>query len=535
MKTNTQVVQNRGATTGPIVLTQRRIWLIFGSLISGMFLSSLDQSILGPAMPTIVGELRGIEHQAWIITVYILAVCITMPLYGKFGDLFGRRRLFIGAIVIFVVGSAGAGFAGSIFGADSGLGFWELVFWRGIQGLGGGGLMILSQAIIADIVPPRDRGKFMAPMGAVFALSSIAGPLLGGYFTEHLDWRWCFWINIPVGIVALTVAVKFMTLPRRANTQRIDTPGILLMVLITAGLVLITSWGGVDYAWTSAVIISLVGATVLAIAAFIVVERRAAEPILPLHLFTNRVFLIATSVGMIIGVGMFAALGFLPSFLQIASGTSAAGSGLLMVPMMAGVILTVTVSGNRINRTGTYRQYPIIGMILSTVALVLLTTITEHTPLPVICGMLFLLGAGLGCVIQVIVLAVQNAVGPYEIGVATSSSNYFREIGAALGTAWFGTLFTGRLTDRLGGVVGAHPAKAAQAGFDSAAMTPAAVAVLPEPLHTSIVAAYADALAPAIWYVIPLFVIGIIATFLLPHVALSTEAGLVARGEAIHG
>jgi EmrB/QacA subfamily drug resistance transporter len=523
------------AAAAPLVLTTRRIWLIFGALIAGMFLSSLDQSILGPAMPTIVGELRGIEHQAWIITIYILAVCITMPLYGKFGDLFGRRRLFIGAIAIFIVGSAGAGFAGSIFGADSGLGFWELVFWRGIQGLGGGGLMILSQAVIADIVPPRDRGKFMGPMGAVFGLSSIAGPLLGGFFTEHLDWRWCFWINIPVGIVALVIALKYMTLPRRVNTQRIDMLGILLMVLITTGLVLITSWGGVDYPWNSPLMIGLIVGVVVAIAAFIVVERRAAEPILPMHLFTNRVFLIATSVGMILGVGMFAAVGFMPSFLQIASGTSAAGSGLLMVPMIVGLILTVTLSGNWINRTGTYRQYPIIGMSIAGVALVLLTTMTATTPLPVICAMLFLLGAGLGFVLQVIVLAVQNAVGPHEIGVATSSSNYFREIGAALGTAWFGALFTGRLTDRLGGAVSTHATQAAQTGFDPAAMTPAAVEALPEPLHNAIVSAYADALAPSIWYVIPLFAIGIIATWFIPHLKLSNEAGLVARGEAVHG
>jgi EmrB/QacA subfamily drug resistance transporter len=523
------------AAAAPLVLTQRRIWLIFGALIAGMFLSSLDQSIVGPAMPTIVGQLRGIQHQAWIITIYILAVCVTMPLYGKFGDLFGRRRLFIGAIAIFILGSAGAGFAGSIFGAESGLGFWELVFWRGIQGLGAGGLMILSQAIIADIVPARDRGKYMGPMGAVFGVSSVAGPLLGGFFTEHLSWRWCFWINVPVGIVALIIAIKYMTLPRRLNPHRTDTLGILLMVLITTGLVLISSWGGRDYAWNSAVMIGMIAATVIAIAGFVIVEHRAAEPILPLHLFSNRVFLIATSVGMILGIGMFAAIGYLPSFLQIASGASAAGSGLLMVPMIAGLILTVTVSARRINRTGTYRQYPIIGLIVAGVALVLLTTITEATPLSVIGAMIFLLGAGLGFVLQVIVLAVQNAVGPLEIGVATSTSNNFREIGAALGTAWFGALYTGRLTDRLGGAVAANAPQAPRSGFDLSAMTPATVDALPEPLHTAVISAYANSLAPAIWYVIPLFAIGIIATFLLPHVSLSNEAGLVARGEAVHG
>jgi EmrB/QacA subfamily drug resistance transporter len=516
-----------------MVLTDRRVWLIFSALIAGMFLSALDQSIVAPAMPTIVGELHGIDHQAWIITIYILAVCITMPLYGKFGDLIGRRALFLGAISIFVVGSIGAGFSGLIFGTDSGLAFWELVFWRGIQGLGGGGLMVLSQAIIADIVPARERGKFLGPLGAVFGISSIAGPLIGGLLTEHLSWRWCFWINVPVGLVALGIALRYMTLPTRKNTAPIDISGIALMIMITTSLVLITSWGGREHAWNSVLILGMIASTVVAIAVFIFVERRAAEPILPLHLFRNRVFLIATGVGMILGIGMFAAIGFLPSFLQISSGTSATASGLLMVPMMAGVIITITASGNLIARTGRYRQYPIIGMSLGCVALALLTTMTETTPLWMICSMIFLLGAGLGFVMQVLVLAVQNAVDPGEVGVATSSSNYFREIGAAVGTAWFGALFTGRLTEGLAGTVEDYADQAVTAGFDPAGMTPASVQALPEPLHTAVISAYADALAPALWYVVPLFAIGVIATLFLPNVPLSNEAGIIARGEAV--
>lgn len=535
MTTTDPTARTAPAGQAPLVLTQRRIWLIFSALLAGMFLSALDQSIVAPAMPTIVGELHGIDHQAWIITIYILAVCITMPLYGKFGDLLGRRTLFLGAISIFIVGSIGAGFSGLIFGTDSGAGFWELVFWRGIQGLGGGGLMVLSQAIIADIVPARDRGKYLGPMGAVFGVSSVAGPLIGGLLTEHLSWRWCFWINIPVGIVALLIALKYMTLPTRKSTRPIDVWGITLMVLITTSLVLITSWGGGLYAWNSWPILAMIGGTILAVVAFVLVERRAAEPILPLQLFTNRVFLIATGVGMILGIGMFAAIGFLPSFLQIASGTSATASGLLMVPMMAGVIITITTSGNLIARTGRYRQYPIIGMSLGCVALILLTTMTEQTPLWLICSMIFLLGAGLGFVMQVLVLAVQNAVDPGDVGVATSSSNYFREIGAAVGTAWFGALFTGRLTDRMAETVAGHPAQAASSGFDPTAMTPAAVDTLPEPLHTAVISAYADSLAPALWYVIPLFAVGVIATLFLPNVTLSNEAGLIARGEAIEG
>ena len=326
-----------------------------------------------------------------------------------------------------------------------------------------------------------------------------------------------------------------MTLPSHKNTRPIDVGGITLMVLITTALVLITSWGGTEYPWNSPVILTMIALTLLAVAGFILVERRAAEPILPLHLFGDKVFLIATGVGMILGIGMFAAIGFLPLFLQIAAGTSATASGLLMVPMMAGVILTITASGNLIARTGRYRQYPIIGMSLAGLALALLTTMTASTPLWLICTMIFLLGAGLGFVMQVLVLAVQNAVDPGEVGVATSSSNYFREIGAAVGTAWFGALFTSRLTRRLDGAVQDNASQAGSAGFDPAAMTPAAVQALPEPLHGAVISAYADALAPALWYVVPLFVIGVVATLFLPNVPLADEAGIVARGEAVPG
>ncbi|TXG92603.1 MFS transporter [Rhodococcus rhodnii] len=518
-----------------MVLTQKTVWLIFGALIAGMFLSSLDQSIVGPAMPTIVGELHGVEHQAWLITIYILAVCITMPLYGKFGDLFGRRALFIAAITIFTIGSAGAGFAGMLTDPASTIGFWELVAWRGVQGIGGGGLMILSQAIIADIVPASERGKYMGPMGAVFGISAVAGPLLGGFFTDHLDWRWCFWINVPVGIVAVLVAVKYMKLPSHRTDAPIDYAGIVAMILATAGLVLVTDLGGKTYAWGSPQMIALIGATLAAIIVLVLVERRAVEPILPLHLFRNRVFVVSTIVALVLGVGMFAAIGYLPSFLQMSSGESAAVSGLMMIPMMVGLMLTTIGSGLAISKTGRYRVYPILGLVIATVALMCLTTLTENTPIWVIGVMIFGFGAGLGFVMQVIVLAVQNSVDPHEIGVATSSNNYFREIGAAVGTAWFGSLFTGRLVDGLTGVAAENPEQVAQAGFDPGSMTPKIVSMLPEPLHDAVIGAYAHALAPALWYVVPLFVIACAVAIFLPQVALSDEAGMVARGEAVKG
>ncbi|QTE30535.1 MDR family MFS transporter [Pengzhenrongella sicca] len=512
-----------------IVLTQRTVWVIFSALMASMFMSSLDQSIVGTAMPTIVGELDGVAHQGWVITAYILAIAIVMPLYGKFGDLWGRRYPFLIAIGLFTVASAGAGFAQS---------FGELVVWRGVQGLGGGGLMILSQAIIADIVPAKDRGKYMGPMGALFGVSAVIGPLLGGFFTEGLDWRWCFWINIPIGIAAFVVAWKTLTLPSHRSNRRLDVAGIFLLVVATSGLVLATSWqswsGNADYDWADLGLLALVGGTLVAAVAFVFVEQRAQEPVLPLHLFTNPTFAIATSVSLVIGMGMFAALGFLPLFLQMATGAGVTESGFLMLPMMAGVMLTAIGSGIAITRTGRYRIFPIVGMALATGGLIWLTQLTGDITMLLFGIMIFVLGAGLGLVMQTVVLAVQNSVDPGEIGTATSASNFFREIGAAVGTALFSTIFVSRLEVNLGDVFAGVPAGAAAS---TSGLTPALVAELPEPLHTGVVDAYAQALAPAFWYLVPLLAIGFVLTLFLREVALSDVAGMVARGEAVasHG
>ncbi|WP_083942113.1 MDR family MFS transporter [Sanguibacter suarezii] len=510
-----------------VVLNPRTVWTIFGALLASMFLSSLDQSILGTAMPTIVGELNGVEHQGWLMTAYILAIAIVMPLYGKFGDLWGRRWPFLFAIGLFTLASAGAGFAQN---------FGQLVFWRGVQGLGGGGLMILSQAIIADIVPAKERGKYMGPMGALFGLSAVIGPLLGGLFTDHANWRWCFWINIPIGIAALITAWVTLKLPSHRSGKKIDVAGILLMVVATSSLVLITSWtswsGQTSYDWSHTGLLALAAAVVLGTALFIVVERRAQEPLIPLHLFKNRTFTISTIVGLVIGMGMFAALSFLPTFLQMSSGAGVTESGFLMLPMMVGMMITAIGSGILITKTGRYKQYPIAGMAVATVGLVALTQIKGDTSLVVFGMMLFVLGAGLGLVMQTIVLAVQNAVDPREIGTATSSNNFFREIGAAVGVAVFSTIFTGRLADNLVGVATSVPPEQA-ALLDPTGVTPAAVQTFPEPLKQGVIDGFANALAPAFWYLVPLLAIGFLFTLFLREVKLSTEAGMVARGEAL--
>ncbi|MBB1020993.1 MFS transporter [Dietzia sp. E1] len=531
--TSTSSTPPASSESDPITLTPRTVWIIFGALMASMFLASLDQSILGPALPTIVGELNGVESQAWIITIYILAVAVTMPLYGKFGDLVGRRNLFLLAIAIFTLGSVGSGSAGLFTDPATEAGFWELVAWRGVQGLGGGGLMILSQAIIADIVPASERGKYMGPMGAVFGISAVAGPLLGGFFTDSAHWRWCFWINVPVGVIAFFLAWKYMTLPTRTSTAKVDWAGILFMVLGTSGLVLVTDLGGDQLAWDSPGMIAMIAGTVVSIIALIVVESRAEEPILPLHLFTGRVFIIATAIAFVLGVAMFAAIGFIPTFLQMATGTSAAGSGLLMIPMMVGMMATSIGSGLAIAKTGRYRVYPIVGMALTVLTVMVMTQMTGSTPIWQIMGMLLFFGAGLGLVMQVIVLAVQNAVDPREVGVATSSNNYFREIGAAIGTAWFGSLFTDRLIRNLTETVAANPEQAMASGLNPSAVTPAFVANLPEPLHQGIVDSYANALAPALWYVVPVLAVALLLAFFLPQVTLSDQAGMVARGEAV--
>lgn len=510
----------------PLLLTQKRIWIIFSALIAGMMLSSLDQTIVSTAMPTIVGKLGGVEHQTWITTAYLLATTIVMPIYGKLGDILGRRNLFLAAIAIFTLASIGCAFATD---------FWGFVIFRAMQGLGGGGLMILSQAIIADIVPANERGKYMGPLGAIFGLSAVAGPLLGGYFVDHLTWEWAFYINIPIGIAAFIVAFFALTLPSKKATQKIDFMGVVWLSIATTCLIFFTDFGGKPDGWTSLTTWTWGAGMFAAIALFIFTEARAEDPIIPLSLFKNPIFLNSTAIGFVLGMGMFAAIAFVPTFLQMSTGTSAAVSGLLMLPMMVGLMGTSIWSGIRMSKTGKYKSFPIAGSIITTLAMLWFTTLSAETSVWIICIQLFVFGAGLGLIMQIVVIVVQNSVPPAQLGTATSTNNYFREVGSALGVAVFGAMFTTRLAESLTKVFAEAGASPEEAGNSMSSLDPQALHQLPQAVQDGIINAYADSLAPVFWYLIPFMIVALILALFMKVIPLSDTAGMVARGEAVGG
>ena len=501
-----------GAGTAAAVADKRHILLIFAGLMVTMLLASLDQMIFSTALPTIVGELDGVNHMLWVTTAYILASTITLPVYGKVGDLIGRKGLFIAAISIFIVGSVIGGLAHDMT--------W-LIAGRAVQGLGGGGLLILAQAIIADVVPARERGKYMGIMGGVFAISSVAGPLLGGWFTDSIGWRWAFWMNVPLGLLAIASAVFFLRLPKNTNRNpSIDLAGMTLLAVASTCLVLMTTWGGNTYDWNSPVIIGLIIGALVAGALFVMVQRRAAEPVMPLHLFKERNFNLTTIVGLIIGVAMFGALAYLPTYLQMVTGANATQAGLLMIPLMAALLITSIASGQLVSRTGRYKALPMIGMVLVAASLFLLSTMTPDLAVWVICSYLALMGLGLGMSMQILILIVQNTFPVTEVGTATASNNYFRQIGASLGSAIVGSLFVAKLTQLLSERM---PAGAASASGGENSLTPAVVRDLPAGIKDVIVSSYNDALTPIFLYMVPLVIVGLILLVFVVEKPLATS------------
>ncbi|MDI9915821.1 MDR family MFS transporter [Rhodococcus sp. IEGM 1379] len=490
---------------------KRSIILVFAGLMITMLLASLDQMIFSTALPTIVGELHGVNHMVWITTAYILASTIMMPVYGKLGDLIGRKGLFIGAICIFIVGSIIGGLSHNMT---------TLIAGRAVQGLGGGGLILLAQAIIADVVPARQRGRYMGAMGGVFAIAAVAGPLLGGWFTEGIGWRWAFWINVPLGLLAIASAMAFLHLPKpKLGKPSIDYPGMILVATSATCLILFTTWGGNTYAWGSAVIVGLVIGCIVSAIAFVFVERRATEPVIPMHLFSERNFVLTTVAGLVIGIAMFGALAYLPTYIQMVTGKNATEAGLMMIPMMAGMLVASTGSGQIISKTGRYKMFPILGTSIVAVALVLLSRLTPSTPLIVFGIYITILGVGIGLVMQILILIVQNTFPAAEVGTATASNNFFRQIGASLGSALVGSLFASRLTNIL---TERLPAAGGAVGNDENSLTPAILWKLPAPIRETIVGAYNDALAPIFMYIVPLVIVAVILLTFIKEKPLAT-------------
>jgi EmrB/QacA subfamily drug resistance transporter len=509
----------------PARLTHRQILVVFSGLVLGMLLAALDSTIVSTALPTIVGELGGLARLSWVVTAYLLAQTVVTPLYGKLGDLYGRKGILQSAIVLFLAGSALCGLSRNMT---------QLIIFRVIQGLGGGGLTVTTQAVVGDIVPPRDRGRYQGIFGAVFGLSSIAGPLLGGYFTTHLSWRWIFYVNLPLGIIALVVIAA--TLPSLVERRRpaIDYAGTGLLAIALSAIVLVSDVSGTSRPITSPSMLALIAVAIVALVAFIMVERRATEPVLPLRLFANRTFALTSAVGLIVGFALFGSVTYLPLFLQVVKGASPTGSGMQMLPMMGGMLLTSIASGQIISRSGRYKLFPIVGTLVMSGGLYLLSRMNAQTTTASASFTMLVLGLGLGMVMQVLVIAVQNSVDYGDLGVATSGATLFRLVGGSLGTAVLGAIFAARLAHALARVL---PPSARVSG--AGALNPETLGQLSPALRGMYVQAFTVSLSTVFVVATAIALFGFLLTWLIPErplrqtvAAASASNGVGEVGEA---
>jgi EmrB/QacA subfamily drug resistance transporter len=494
--------------------TQQRVRVILGALILVFLLASLDQTIVSTALPTIVGDLGGLQHLSWVVTAYLLASTVSGPLYGKFGDLYGRKIVLQTAIVIFLIGSALCGLSQNMT---------ELIAFRAVQGLGAGGLIVTAIAVVGDVIPPRERGRYQGIFGAVFGVSTIIGPLLGGFFVDNLSWRWIFYVNLPIGAFAFMVIGAVFHARTVTRQHRIDYLGAALLAAALSSVVLFTSLGGTTWAWDSPEIISLIVISVVATIFFLVVEGRAAEPILPLSLFRNRTFATTSAVGFVVGLALFGAVTYLPLYLQIVKGVSPTRSGLQLTPLMLGLLITSIASGRLITRWGKYRVFPIVGTAVVTVGMALLSRLSLHTSLWVVVLDMIVLGLGLGMVMQVLVLAVQNAVDYRMLGVATSGSTMFRSIGGSIGVSLFGAIFTNRLHSEL--------AQLLPGVRLPTTTTPRTIRALPAAVRDPYVHALVNALSPVFLVAAIVCSASFVLSLLLPEVPLRKTAEAEGIGE----
>jgi EmrB/QacA subfamily drug resistance transporter len=484
--------------------TTRPPLTILLALALGVLLAALDQTIVATALPTVAGDLGGLTDLAWVVTAYLVAETVSTPLYGKLGDVIGRKRVLIAAIVLFLTGSALSGLSTSML---------ELILFRALQGLGAGGLIVTAMAVIADLVPPHERARYMGMIGGVFAVASIAGPLLGGFFVDQLSWRWVFYVNLPVGAAALAVIAAKLPSAEHSERRPVDVLGALLLTVAASSVVLVTSWGGTDHAWDSPTILILGAVAVAALGAFLAQERRAADPVLPLELFANRGFAAASVSAFMVGMAMFGAITFLPLYLQVVDGASATTAGLRMLPVVIGALLASAISGRVISTAERYKPYPMAGALLMATGLLLLSGLDDRSSDALAALYMLITGLGIGLVMQVVILVAQNNAPRRHIGVATSTATFSRAIGASIGVAMFGAIFATRLSS---GLDSRGPAGKRIAGA-GARLDPSQVHALPATVKPHVIDAFANALQSTFLVGAGFGLVALVAVALLPR------------------